>query len=97
MMIRKQYTKEFKLDAVSLVTEQKYSRAEAARNLGIDARLLGRWVREQQSEGGQAFRGNGQLSEEQAQIRALQAQVKRLEMERSILKKATAFFASETR
>lgn len=95
-MTRKQYTKEFKLDAVSLVTEQQYSRAAAARNLGIDARLLSRWVKEHQSDDGQAFRGNGQLSDEQAQIRALKAQVKRLELERSILKKATAFFARET-
>ena len=45
LLVRAQFPEQ-QLDAVSLVTEQGYSRAEAARNLGIDARLLGRWVRE---------------------------------------------------
>ncbi len=40
MTTRKKYTKEFKLDAVSLITEQDYSRAEAARSLGINAKKL---------------------------------------------------------
>ena len=97
MKTRKKYSKEFKLDAVSLVLEQDYSRAEAARNLGINANMLGRWVKEHQAEEGQAFRGNGKLTPEQEEIRKLKAQVKRLEMERDILKKATAFFAAETK
>jgi transposase len=49
MVIRKKYSKEFKLDAVSLVIEQDYNRAEAARSLGINASMLGRWVREHQA------------------------------------------------
>lgn len=97
MTVRKQYPKELKLDAVSLVLEQGYSQAEAARSLGIDARLLGRWVKEHQVGDGQAFRGNGKLSEEQEELRALKAQVKRLEMEKAILKKAAIYFAAETR
>ena len=97
MKSRKKYSKEFKLDAVSLVLEQDYSRAEAARSLGINAQMLGRWVKEHQAEEGQAFRGNGKLTAEQEEIRKLKAQVKRLEMERDILKKATAFFAAETK
>ena len=97
MTVRKQYPKELKLDAVSLVLEQGYSQAEAARSLGIDARLLGRWVKEHQVGDGQAFRGNGKLSEEQEELRALKAQVKRLEMENAILKKAAIYFAAETR
>ena len=97
MKSRNKYSKEFKLDAVSLVLEQDYSRAEAARSLGINAQMLGRWVKEHQAEEGQAFRGNGKLTAEQEEIRKLKAQVKRLEMERDILKKATAFFAAETK
>ncbi len=97
MKIRKQYTKEFKLDAVSLVLEQGYSRAEAARSLEIDSKMLGRWVREHQhSDDGQAFRGNGKLSPEQDENRRLKAEVKRLRMEKEILKKATLFFAEQT-
>ena len=64
-MTRKQYSKEFKLDAVSLVLEQDYTRTEAAKSLGIDARMLGRWVKEHQASDGQAFRGNGKLTPEQ--------------------------------
>jgi transposase len=97
MKTRKQYSKEFKLDAVSLVLDQGFSRREAASSLDINAQMLGRWVREQQAEDGQAFRGNGKLTPEQEEIRKLKTQVKRLEMERDILKKATAFFAAETK
>ena len=97
MTTRKKYSKEFKLDAVSLVLDQGYTRREAARSLDINAQMLGRWVKEHQSEDGQAFRGNGKLTPEQEEIKKLKAQVKRLEMERDILKKATAFFAAETK
>ena len=97
MTTRKQYTKEFKLDAVSLVTEQGYNRSEAARSLGINATMLGRWVKEQESDDGQAFRGNGKLTPDQEEIRRLKAENKRLQMEKDILKKATVFFAAETK
>ena len=59
MATRKKYSKEFKLDAVSLVTDQGYNRSEAARSLGINATMLGRWIKEHESDDGQAFRGNG--------------------------------------
>lgn len=95
MTIRKKYTKEFKLDAVSLVTEQKYTRPEAARSLGINANMLGRWVKELQTADGQAFRGNGKLTPDEEENKQLKAQVKRLQMEKDILKKATVFFAKE--
>ena len=97
MTLRKQYSKEFKLDAISLVLEQGYTRSEAARSLDIRPDLVGRWVREHQTDDGQALRGNGKLTEEQEEIRKLKAQVKRLEMEKDILKKATVFFAAETK
>jgi transposase len=96
MTTRKKYSKEFKLDAVSLITEQQYTRAEAARSLGLPANMLSRWAKELQSQDGQAFRGNGKLTAEQEENRKLKAQVKRLEMEKDILKKATVFFAAET-
>jgi transposase len=97
MTKRKKYTKEFKLDAISLVRDQNLNIAEASRNLGISAQMLGRWLKEEESEDGQAFRGNGKLTPEQDENRKLKAQVKRLEMERDILKKATIFFAKETK
>ena len=97
MSKRKSYTKEFKLDAVSLVLEQGYTRAEAAKSLGVNANVLGRWIKEFDADEEQSFRGKGKLSPEQEQIRELQRQVKRLETEKEILKKATVFFAAETK
>ncbi len=97
MTARKTYSKEFKLDAIALVREQSYSIAEAARNLEVTPQLLGRWIKEAENDDGHAFRGNGKLTPEQEEIRKLKAQVKRLEMEREILKKATVFFAKETK
>ena len=95
MTERQRYTKEFKLDAISLVQDQGYKQSEAAKNLGIKSPMLSRWIKE--SEGEHAFRGNGKLTNEQLEIRTLKAKVKRLEMEREILKKATVFFAAETK
>lgn len=98
MTMRKKYSKEFKLDAISLVLDQGYTRNEAARSLEIDANMLGRWVKEHQADkDGQAFRGNGKLSPEQEEIRKLKTQVKQLELEKRILKEATVFFAKETK
>jgi transposase len=96
MTPRKKYPKEFKLDAVSLVLDEGYTRIEAAKSLGINATMLGRWVKEhQRSSDGQAFRGNGKLTPEQAEIRQLKDENRRLKMEKEILKKATVFFAKE--
>ena len=97
MSKRKVYPKEFKLDAVSLVLEQGYTKVEAARSLSINQNMLGRWIKELEPEDGQAFRGDGKLTPEQAKIRELEQKVKRLEMEKDILKKATVFFAAETK
>ena len=97
MSVRKKYSKEFKLDAISLVLDQNYSQREAARSLDINSNMLGRWIKEHRSDDGQAFRGNGKLTPEQEEIRNLKVRVKRLEMEKDILKKATVFFAKETR
>ena len=98
MTNRKKYSKEFKLDAISLVLDQGYTRIEAARSLEINVAMLGRWIKEHQADDdGQAFRGNGKLSPEQEEIRKLKAQVKQLELEKKILKEATVFFAKETK
>ena len=97
MQQRKKYTKEFKLDAISLVNDQGYTRIEAARSLGINANMLGRWVKEFDQADGQAFRGNGKLTADQEEIRRLREENKRLKMEKEILKKATVFFAKETK
>ena len=96
MATRKTYTREFKQDAGRLVTEQGYKQTEAARNLGIDRGMLGRWVKEFQSDESEAFRGNGQLTAGGEELRRLREENRRLKMEREVLKKAAAFFAKES-
>lgn len=98
MSTRKHYSKEFKLDAISLVTDQGYPVTEAARSLELHRSILQRWIKEfNADEDGQAFRGKGKLTPEQAEIRRLKEENRRLKMEKEILKKATVFFAKETR
>ncbi len=98
MASKKQYTKEFKLDAISLVLDQGYTVAEAARNLEINANMLRRWIKENQADNdGQAFRGNGKLTPEQEEIRRLKLENKQLKLEKQILKEAAVFFAKETK
>ena len=97
MTTRKKYSKEFKLDAISLVVDQGYTRAEAATSLDINATLVRRWIKEHEADAGQSFRGNGKLTPDQAEIRRLKEENRRLKMEKDILKKATVFFAKETR
>ena len=93
---RKQYSKQFKVDAVNLVTKQGYKVSEAARNLGIHHSSLRRWKARLESNGNQAFPGKGNLSPEKEELHRLRKEVKRLRMEREILKKAAAFFAKES-
>lgn len=96
MTDRIKYSQEFKLDAINLVKEQNYSRAEAARSLSINPNVLSRWIKEHEADQGQAFRGNGKLTADQLEIRQLREENRRLKMEKEILKKAAAFFAQET-
>lgn len=91
---RRQYTEEFKREAIRLVTEQGYGVSETARNLGINAHMLGRWKREFDIQGSAAFRGNGRIASDQEELQQLRDENKRLRMERDILKKALGFFAS---
>ena len=94
---RKTYTPEFKLQAVKMVTEQKLSVAEAARRLGITENLLHSWKKAVLKKGADAFPGSGHLTPVEEELRRLRAEVKRLEAERDILKKATAFFATQAK
>jgi transposase len=84
---RKNYTKEFKEEAVKLITVQGYSVAEDARNLGVNATMLGRWRKEVvQSEDGEMSVGSSIYL--QAELKRLRKENKQLKMEREILKKA---------
>ena len=93
---RRRFSKQFKIDAVKLVTEQGYKVSEAARNLGIHHSSLRRWKKQFETNGNQAFPGKGHISPEKEELDRLRKEVKKLRMEREILKKAAAFFANES-
>jgi transposase len=96
MSQKRTYTKQFKIDAVNLVTEQGYKLSEAARNLGIDPSVLRRWKIGLETDGTDAFPGKGHMIPEKEELARLRKENKRLRMEREILKKAAAFFAKES-
>ena len=89
---RRQYTEEFKAEAVRLIVEEGYSISQAARNLDINANMLGRWKRELTEDA----EIRQQVADEREELKRLREEVRQLKMEREILKKATAFFARES-
>lgn len=87
----RQYTSEFKEEAVLLVTQQGYSVSEAAKSLGISANMLYNWKAKFEDK-----HGDGAISEtEKEELLRLRKENKNLRMEKEILKKASAFFAKE--
>jgi transposase len=93
---RRQYTAEFKREAVELITKQGYTVAEAARSLDVRRTMLDRWRREQLKGQQNAFPGTGHQSGEADELSRLREENRRLKIEREILKKAAAFFARES-
>ena len=92
---RRKFDKQFKLDAVRLVTEGGKAVAAVARDLGIDANRLHHWKRQFSNNGTEAFPGNGRLMPQDEELRRLQRENALLREERDILKKAAACFAKD--
>jgi transposase len=93
-MPRKTYTREFKLQALRMITDQGLSVAEVARRLGVRDNLLRNWKKAAQALGPDAFPGHGNPSPAEDELRRLRADVHRLRAERDLLKKAAAYFAN---
>ena len=92
---RRQYTKEFKIEAVRLIIEEGRPISEVARELGIGENLLHRWKKKYEEGEIDPFPGQGRLSPEDGELRRLRRENKRLRMEHEILKKAVAIFSEE--
>ena len=93
---RRKFSEEFKRSAVRLVTEEGYSRVAASKAVGVDCKCIREWCKKY---GGQPEPPADDASNEdlRAEIQRLQKQLRDTEMERDILKKATAYFAKESR
>jgi len=93
---RRQYSKQFKIDAVELLLKRGKPATEIARDLGIRVELLYRWKREYHNKSRIAFSGSGNMSDPfQAELKAAMQRAKDLEEERDILKKALAIFSKD--
>lgn len=91
------FSREFKVEAVRLATTGSKPVTEVARELDLAPALLHNWMREERRKGEEAFPGNGNLSASEDEVRRLRRELARVTEERDILKKATAFFAKESR
>ena len=94
-MVRRQFTRGFKIEAVRLVRDRGVSVAQACRDLDVHENLLRRWIKQVASDPAQAFPGQGNMKPELAEIERLKREVQKLKSERDILKKAAAYFAKD--
>ena len=90
---RGRYPKEFRRDAASLVIDQHRTIADVARELGLVEQTLGNWVRQERIDRGEREGTTTEIREENARLRR---EVKRLTIERDLLKKAMAFWVRES-
>lgn len=89
------YPPEFRAEAVRLVREGGRKIEEVAVSLGVSHESLRHWLKQSDLDSGR--RRDGLTSDERAELRQLRKRVRDLEEDKVILKKATAFFAAETR
>lgn len=91
---RRKFTPEFKADAVRLCTTGGKTFAEVTKQFDLTETSLRKWVKQAEVDAGKGP-PDALTTAEHAELAELRKRVKRLEMERDILKKATAFFAKE--
>jgi transposase len=92
---RRKYDREFKVEAVKLVTGGGRGVAEVARNLGIHENLLYKWKEKYTEDMAHAFPGKGRLKPAEEEQRRMKRELADVTQERDILKKALAIFSKE--
>ena len=92
---RKNYSKEYKVQAVKLTDESDKSITAVAKSLGIIPTMLCRWVKEYEEFGEEAFSGNGRRKNFELENRKLKRKVEELEIENEILKKFQGFLKAQ--
>jgi transposase len=94
---RRKYDRQFKIEAVRLVTEEGRKASEVARDLGIHVNLIYLWKKQLAEDPKEAFPGLGKLKASEAEFRKLQRELADVKEERDILKKALAIFSRKSR
>lgn len=95
MTRRKTYSRDFKIEAVRLVTEHGMTRNQVAADLGIDRATLRSWIRAFTEDPGGAFPGKGTPRDEE--LHQLKRELEQTRLERDILKKAIGIFSQMPR
>ena len=90
----RRYARELKEEACALVVSEGYHPADAGKQLGIPEMTLRSWLAKRNWKGVRPMPESDDPKVLKARIRELEAKLRRAEMEREILKKATAYFAS---
>ncbi len=93
---RRSFTKEYKAEVVGLIRKSGKTIAAVSRELGLTETSVRRWVEQVEIDSGSGPAG-ALTTVEREELAQLRRRVKTLEMEREILKKATAFFAKESK
>jgi len=91
------YTREFRQEAVKLVTEEKLSLPEAGRRLSLAPSTLAYWVKAcKEGKLGEIGKTQKPLTEVEMELARTKKELVEVKMERDILKKAAAYFARES-
>lgn len=94
---RRIFREEFKREAIKLVNEQGLTISEACKKLDIATKSLRTWMKQEQSGELKSSLGANKLTSDQIRIRELERELSIAKTERDILKKATAYFARESK
>ncbi len=92
---RRRFDPDFRLEAAQLVVDQHYSIREAAEAMNVGKSSMDKWVRQLRQERQGKSPGASPMTPDQRRIKELERQLKRVEMEKEILKKATALLMSD--
>jgi transposase len=93
---RPTFKPEFRLEVAELVVKQGYSVREAAEAMNVGKSTVDKWVRQLKSEQQGITPQGSALTEEQRKIKELEKRIKQIELEKEILKKATALLMSDS-
>lgn len=93
-MGRRRYTREYKLEAVRLLSDGNRTATDVARDLGISANQIYTWKRQFARDPQQAFPGKGHLKPEEEELRRLRRELEEARQEIAFLKKTAGYFAA---
>lgn len=93
---RKTFSPEFRLESAQLVVDQGYTIKAACESMGVSKSTMENWVRQLRQERKGETPKAGAMTPEQRRIQELEKQIRRIETEKEILKKATALLMSDS-